>query len=602
MKPLSYLISRPFRPLVEDVRGYHRGKFRDDLLAGITVAVVAVPQSMAFALLAEVDPVYGLYTAMIQAVISSLFNSSKHVAVGPTNTQSLLIASVATRLAASGDGQTFIAIASMLAMLKGLIQLAMAVARLGHMVKYVSLGVMHGFTAGAAVLIAAAQVPNFLGLPPYTGTRARSGLIDAVNRSLAGIDQVHWPSVLIGVGCLIVIVAARKLSRFVPGPLLAIVLAAVAVYFTGWAIGDPRLIGSVPQSLPSFVVPLFGYAGGSHALGWSTVELMLVPAVAIAVLGLLEQAAIGKAIATKTGQRINDHQECFSQGLTNFVSSFFQCFCGSASFSRSALNYAAGARTRFASTITGLGVGAMLLLLGPLAEYIPKASLAAVLFVVAYGLIEFKAIMRVLRTSRADAATCAATFFATLLLPLEYAIYVGIALNIGLYLHHASRLQIAEMVPSASGPFQEMPVRIEGAHQAVVFLQLEGNLFFGVADELQDRLIEVAQRVPRVVIFRLKRTHSLDSTVLAVLDQFTRDMHTHHSHVILCGVKPELMETLSAFGLADTIGRDNVFETSFGVFTSAKRALDRAKHLIGESIDVEGLDHEGELEGWAFEI
>jgi len=472
MESLTHIFSRPFRPLVEDVRGYSRGKFRDDLVAGVTVAVVAVPQSMAFALLAEVDPIYGLYTAMIQAIISSLFNSSRHVAVGPTNTQSLLIASVATRLAANGDGQTFIAIATMLAMLKGLIQLAMAAVRLGHMVKYVSLGVMHGFTAGAAVLIASAQVPNFLGLPPYTGPRARSALIDAINRSLAGIDHVHLPSVFIGVGCLVVIVGARKLSRFLPGPLLAIVLAALAVFFTGWAIGDPRLIGTVPQSLPSFTVPMFGYMDGSHTFNWSTVELMLVPAVAIAVLGLLEQAAIGKAIAAKTGQRIDDHQECLSQGLTNFVSSFFQCFCGSASFSRSALNYAAGARTRFASTITGLGVGAMLLMLGPLAEYIPKASLAAVLFVVAYGLIEFKAVMRVLRTSRADAATCIATFLATLLLPLEYAIYVGIALNIGLYIHHASRLQIAEMVPSASGPFQEMPVRTQGTHHAVVFLQL----------------------------------------------------------------------------------------------------------------------------------
>jgi SulP family sulfate permease len=620
-------------PLVENVRAYTFGKAWGDLIAGLTVGVVAVPQCMAFALLAGVPAVYGLYSAMVQSIVSALFNSSEHVAVGPTNTQSLLIQAIAAPLAVgilgpNPDpdtlGLTYMSIAALLGLLKGLMQIAMALLNFSQLVKYVSLSVLLGFTTAAEVLIAVGQVPNFFGLEPYTGERSASGLIDAAVRTYVGIFQtessIHWPSVGIGLMCLVIIFGFRFLSRYASesmratvragGPLVAVaVAAAMAMLLNTLGMGEQGfnperepgswlLVGTLPQGLPGLQMP------GWEGMGLADLELLLVPALAIAVMGTLEQVAISKSMATHTGQRIDPRRECFSQGITNVVTSFFQCFAGSASFSRSALNYSAGAQTRFSSVFSGIVVAAMFLLMAPLAKFIPKASLAAVLFVVAFGLFDYKKIKRVLVTSRSDAIVCVVTFLATLLAPLVYAIYIGIALNIALYLHHASKLRIAEMVRTPGGPFQERPVLDRHGKQALVFLQLEGDLFFAVADELQDRLAEIRRSGTRVVLIRLRRTHTIDSTVLAVFDSFVSQMHAQGRSVLMCGVKPESVETFRKFGLLDRMGEENVFVTTYGVFTSCEAALRRARELLRSSLDSDPLadDRQESMRGWSYEI
>jgi SulP family sulfate permease len=319
---------------------------------------------------------------------------------------------------------------------------------------------------------------------------------------------------------------------------------------------------------------------------------------------MLESVAIGKSIATHTGERINANQEFFAQGLKNFISSFFQCIPGSGSFTRSALDYAAGAQTRFAAVFSAMFVAAIFWAFAGVARFIPLASLAAVLFVVAFGLIDWRYIARIVRTSRSDATVCFATILATLLAPLEYAIFIGIFLNIALYLRTASRLHLAEMIQvPGGGPFVERPLldRVSGERK-VIFLQLEGELFFAVADELHEQLTKLSHSGGvRVVILRLKRTHSIDATVLHVLEDFAREMKKLNRHVILCGVKPELMLTLKSFGLMDVVGRENIFETGGGVFTSAKRAVQRAREVVGSSIDISGIDVE-EPEEWAYQI
>jgi SulP family sulfate permease len=404
---------------------------------------------------------------------------------------------------------------------------------------------------------------------------------------------VNWQAIAAGTAVVVIVVGMRWISRLLPGALVAIAVAAVLVGWVGWNI--PR-IDAIPHVLPHFQVP---------SLGWLQVEQLIGGATALAVIGLLESVAIAKSIALRTGADINPNQECFSQGFKNTVSSFFQCIPGSGSFTRTALDYAAGAQTRFAAVYSAIFVAIIVWLFADLAHMIPRAALAGLLFVIAVGLIEWHYVPRTLRSSRPDAAVYLMTFTATLLLPLEFAIFVGIFLNIALYLRQASRLHLSEIVETSSGgPFKEKELTDRSGTRQVLFLQIEGDLFFGVADELRDRLSPMLRpdSNARVVIFRLRRTHSVDSTVLHVLEQFTRDMQQRGRHVILCGVRPELMPVLKNFGLLQLIGPENVFETTFGVYTSAKEAFARARHFVGSSIDTHSIDAGIEEEAWVYEI
>ncbi len=589
---------RVFQPLVASSRGYDLPKLRGDALAGLTVAVVAVPQSMAYALIAGVPVEYGLYSVIIQCFIGSLFNSQPFLSVGPMITQSLLVASTVTRLVGPTDPVgTYLQLVVGVTLLKGLMQLAMAGLRLGAVVRYVSQAVVVGFTAGAGVLIAAGQLHWFLGFAAPGAKDDWPGVLGEAQRTLRHLAETDWRAVAIGAGCLALLLASRRISKLIPGPLLAVMAAGVAVVLGGWTDGSLPLIKELPPVREVWNLPHI------PVLELHTLEKLLPAALALSLLGLMEVYAIGRTLSAKSGHHISANQELFSQGLTNAVSSFFHCIPSSGSFSRSALNYLAGAQTCYAGVFNAVFCALIFLLFGTWAKLVPMCALAAILFVVAFSLIDFDYMRRVLRSNRADAAVCFTTFAATLTMPLAYAVFIGIFLNLALYLRRASTLHLAEMVPTGAGPFIERPLQERGSgRRRVMFLQIEGDLFFGIADDLRQRLDNLHADPVRVVIFRLKRTHSIDSTVMQVLEQFTRDLQARGGHVILCGLKPELLDVLRAYGLVDLIGAENVFETGFGIFTSAQRALDRARHLLQGSIDDDDLPEKHETDGWSYEI
>lgn len=585
-------------PAVRAARGYSLYKLRKDLLAGLTVAVVEVPQAMAYALIAGVPPQYGIYTSIIQGTLGALLSSCEHLTTGPTNTQSLLIASAVSRVAAMAGhpvgGPEYVAIylqlVFSLTLIKGLMQLGFAALRLGDMVRYVSRSVIVGVAAGAGILIIVGQIPAFLGVAP----RPRDpndwwGVLGTLQRTWPSLGEVDGWAVGMGLVALVVVIGTRMISRLLPGALVAVVITAAIIAVTGVLPDQPHLlVGELPRGLPSFHLP------------WTSlgeVRELLGGALALAMLGMLESVAIGKTLAAKSGERINSNQEFFAQGMTNAVSSFFQCIPGSGSFSRSALDYDAGAQTRFAAVFNACFVATIFLLLAGQARYIPLSSLAAVLFVIAYGLIDWRYMVRVARSSRSDGLVCFTTLVSTLVAPLEYAIFIGIFLNIGLYLRKASRLHLNEMVQTKQGPFIERPIRDRLGTEQVLFLQLEGGLFFAVADELQDRLRLILDSGVRVVVFRLKRTHMIDTTVLDELSDFIDQMKKRNRHVILCGVRSELMTVLRNYAIVDQVGKENVFPAGDNVFASAKAALARARELVARSIDVAPLHAELAREG-----
>jgi sulfate permease, SulP family len=570
---LLYQLAKPFKPPFKTARHYSLYKFRKDLFAGITVAVLEVPQSMAYAIVAGVPPQYGLYSSVIQGVIGSLLSSSEHMTTGPTNTQSLLIASTVHRFANPvGQPELYLQLVFGLSMLKGLIQLGFAATSMGGIVRYVSRPVISGLVSGAGLLIFFSQLPAFLGLE-RPGASNMTVVIGSAYQVLDHFREINPRAVMIGLGVVALIVLLRMRSKLLPGSLIAVVLAAIVVWLFGWTHGQVGLISPLPHGLPRFRVP---------QIGWKEAEELFGGALALAIVGMLESVAIAKSIAVHTGEKIDPNQEFFAQGLKNLVSSFFQCIPGSGSFSRSALDYEAGAETRFAAVMNAICVAIIYWLMAAQARFIPLSALAGLLFVIAYGLVDWRYMLRVLRSSRADAAVLVCTLLVACFAPLQFAVFFGVVLNIGLFVRTASRLHLNEIVPvEQNDRFVERSVG-GSAGGPVLFLQLEGDLFFALADELTARLNRLVQERPKIVIFRLRRTHSVDSTILHVLEEFTREMKSREGHVIICGVQPKLRQAMENYGLIELIGPENCFDvTGKGLFHSAQQALARARDLCG---------------------
>lgn len=583
------LVAQPFMPPIETARHYNLHKLRKDFFAGITVSVLEVPQSMAYAIIAGVPPQYGLYSSVIQGVIGSLLSSSEHMTTGPTNTQSLLIASTVHRLAdPAAQPEMYLQLVFALTLLKGLIQLSFAATMMGNVVRYVSRPVISGLVSGAGLLIFFGQLPAFLGIPHHTTNLPV--VIQSIRDAWRHAHDLNPRAIAIGSGVVALIVLLRLRSRLLPGSLIAVVAAAAVVWFCGWTRGQLGLIAPLPHGLPHFHVPV---------ISWNVAEELFGGALALAIVGMLESVAIAKSIAVHTGEKISANQEFFAQGLKNLISSFFQCIPGSGSFTRSALDYEAGAETRFAAVINAFFVAMIFLLLAGQARYVPVSAVAGLLFVIAYGLVDWRYMLRVLRSNRADAAVLLCTLLVACTAPLQFAILFGVLLNIGLFVRTASRLHLNEFVPvERTNSFleRELPESMSGG---VVALTLEGDLFFGVADELKTRLTELVGGKKRTVVLRLRRTHSMDATILHVLEEFARDVQSHSGHLILCGVPSDLREILEKYGLIDLIGPENCFTaTGTGLFESVKQAMAHARRLAGEApppID--------ELEkSWAYEI
>ena len=584
---------QPLQRVGRTLREYNLAAARGDLMAGMTVAVVAIPQTMAYAIIAGLEdaPQYGLYTVIFQCAIAALFNSHPLLSVGPINTQSVLVASILARLYTPGDGPSYLALVVALTFLKGLIQMGLAAARMGTLVRYVSRSVIVGFTAGAGALIAAKQVRFFLGIEAPPVDNAWPGLVGVWQRLSPHVSDISPHALGLGVLALVVVIGLRAVSRLIPGPLIAVVITAGIVAAMGWTGEQLTLVPAFERKLPVPSLPTFPLA---------LLEPLIIGGLALSLLGLMEAYSIAKTLGAKTGDRVSANQELFSQGLTNFLTSFVSAIPGSGSFSRSALNHFAGGKTMLSSIYASAVVLVAFLLLAPAARFVPMTAIAAILFVVAFGLIDWKYFLTVRRASRSDAMVCGITFVATLFLPLEYAVFVGVGLNLALYLRRASQLHVAQLVQERGGPLLERPLKDRSGEEKVMFLQVEGNLFFANADELEDQFFTLLQSPLKVVILRLKRTHAVDATVMTVLERFVDRMHEKDGHVVLCGVKPELEGRLRHFGLLDKIGRDNVFVSQTGIFTSAKQAVRRAREIVGSSIDTDALleeEHRRETDG-----
>jgi SulP family sulfate permease len=555
-------------PFIVDMKNYRKEFLKFDMMAGLTVAIVALPQSMAYALIAGIDPVYGLYTAIVAATIGSIFGSSDHLVTGPTNAIALMIASQVKNFTDSN----FLTMLFLLTFLVGFIQLMLGILRVGKIINFVSHSVIVGFTAGAGIIIALGQINQFFGISLPKGYHP---LYEKVWQTLTAIGQTNLYSLGLAGLTVTIILVCKKVNKNIPGSLIALVVSAFLVAYFNLGAQGVKLVGDIPNNLPQFQLP--------HAFSFGRIFDLLGGAVAIAIVGLVEAISISKSIALSSEQRINPNQEFLGQGISNMVAAFFHCFPASGSFTRSAINYGAGAKTKLAGILSGIIVAVMLIFFAPYAKYIPNASLAGVIIIVAYGMVNKHAIKKIVKASRYDMMVMGVTIVATVLMPdLERAILIGIAVSVIVHLWNTGEIKVKLLKPDQHNIFKEFEIRDEqNDPNEVALVHIEGDLYFGSAADLEEKLYKVLDN-PRtkVCILRLKRINVVDISAFEVVENFITLTQKRNRQVLLCGVEPAMKKFLDRLGVTAIVGPENVFLAEEQIFASTARAFQKAKTLI----------------------
>jgi SulP family sulfate permease len=555
-----------------DLRSYRFASLRHDLLASVTVTFLDIPQGVAYAIIAGLPPAMGLYAAAIPAIVGALFRSSRHVVTGATNSVTLLVGTaVAAHLVQNGTSPFEVAIT--LAFLVGVIQFLAGVLRLDAMVDYISQPVMRGYITGAAVLIAAGQLPN------VTGTQGRGGnLVTMLAAWVEHVSHTHLLTVVFAVATSAMIIGCRRFDRRIPASILAMGLSLIVSEVFACHERGLRLVADlapIPAGLPPFTVPHFGH--------WAT----LVPAaVACAVLSLVESSSVARALAARSGQQLDMSAEFTGQGLANIAAAFFGGYPVSGSLARSMLNHQAGAHSRLSAVFCGLSMIGILLFLGPAVARTPVASLAGLLLVLANDLIDRERIRMTLRGTTGDRAAFLATVLGTWTLPLDKAIYLGVGISLVLFLRRARLLTAREMAIGEKGRFREIDAEAgEIGHScaAIRILNLSGPLFFAVAGELEhalDRFLKAPDL--RVLILRLRQAQDVDVTIASILESTAKRLKSEGKTLILLGLRPPTSALLEQTKIAEQVGHENLFSAHPGWFTAMESALRQALAITGE--------------------
>jgi len=564
------------------VLNYNGDTLRRDLVAGATVAAIAIPQAMAYALIAGVDPRFGLYSAIVVTVIASVLGSSSHLINGPTNAISLLVFG-----ALVGFDERFATYQALflLAILVGIIQILIAVFKLGDLTRYVSESVILGFMAGAGVLVAVGQVGNFLGAAKK-GTGDQSVLVQLWETLNHG-GPFNPRAIGLGVGTIVLVLLLRQLINRHKLPqmdmLLALIAASLVAGFFNWSIpgADGKtvisVVGKVPAALPSFHIPEIN-------VEW--LSKLFNGAIAISLLGLLEALAVAKSIATYTRQPLDYNRQCLAEGVANLGGGFFQCLPGSGSLTRSSINYQAGGITRMSGIYSGIIVAIVVLMFGPYACFVPKSALAGLLFITAARLIDWKRLAYALRASHFDAALVLVTAFSAIFISVDESILIGVGLSIILFVPRASKLTVRELIVTPERVVRERLPQDPPANSVLIY-DLEGELFFGAAPEL-DRYLDsfkanLVNSGIRCIVLRLRRTRNPDMVAIEHFERFLRDTEKLGVIVLLAGVRPDLAKILNNARFPSWLPADRVFPEQDEQYSATLDAVRHAYKLLGQN-------------------
>ena len=530
-----------------------RDATRADLIAGITGALIVLPQGVAFATIAGMPPEYGLYAAMLPAIVAALFGSSWHLVSGPTTAISIAVFAAMSPLADPGSPQ-FISMVLTLTFLTGLFQLILGLARMGVLVNFISHTVVIGFTAGAALLIFASQVKNFFGIAIERGAHFHV----VIERFIEQFGNINPWVTLVGAVTLASGILAKRYIPKLPYMIVAMVIGSVVAFLLNQEIGVQttliKTVGALPAQLPPFSLPDFSY---------TTIHKVLFPALVVTMLALTEAVSISRSIAVKSEQRIDGNQEFIGQGLSNLVGSFFSSYASCGSFNRSGVNYAAGAKTPMATVYASILLVLVLLLVAPLASYLPTAAMAGILFLVAWGLIDFHHIASIGKTSRSETVVLWVTLLGTLV-DLEKGIFFGILISLTIYLFRVSRPGIVQVVPAKEeGAYHFVGAEDHPQCPQLSMVRINGAIFFGAVDHVQNSLQQIDEINPqqKSVLIVARGISFVDVAGAEMLAQEARRRRKMGGGLYFYRCKDEIYKFLRKSDKLDDIGVGGFFPT-----------------------------------------
>lgn len=540
-----------FFPFLETLRGYSRADFRADLLAAVTVTPMAVPQAMAYAIIAGVHPQYGIYACMLPVALAALWGSSRYMAAGPTNAISMVIYSTFATVSVGGvlisslPEAARMAYVFGLAVLCGLIQIGMGLARLGDLANFISHSVMVAFTTGAALLIAVGQISTVLGL---TGPKP-AGFFNQIFAALHGLPQANIWCLALAVLTVVLTLTFRRVSRRFPASLAALaVVTAVSALLGAGERGVP-LVGAIPSVVPPLSLP--------PAFDLDALRDLFMPALALALLGTVESLAIGKQLANVKNDSFDGSQELIGQGLGNLAAGLTSGIPGCGSFTRSALMVSSGGRTRMGTVFSGILALPMLFLLAPLIRWLPLPALGGILLLISFKMIDVEAIRLCLVATRVDRVVLLITFLSTLLFDLEKAIFIGVLLSLVLFIYKTSHPRVRRLQPG-DPLLREAPADLP---DGVAVYVIEGTLFFGAIHELERQLYEEDREPARLVLLHLSRVFWLDASGAHALAQFVERCYARSMPVILVVGSSSVRNILQRTGILDYLSNGFVADT-----------------------------------------
>jgi SulP family sulfate permease len=565
--PESFSIKQKLLPFFNWTPMVDRGTLKADFWAALTGALVVLPQGVAYATIAGMPPQYGLYAGMIPAIVAALFGSSWHLVSGPTVAGSLVMASALSQLAEPTSVQ-YVMYALTLTALVGVLELTMGLFRLGTLVNFISHSVIVGFTAAAGVLIGANQIKNFFDLP----IPRESNFIGVLEYLFTHLGDISWPPAVVGATTILTAIAFRRYFPRFPYMIAAILAASAVGVLLNEVVspGAVKMVGALPPGLPPLSAPSF------NPETWQTLASITL---AMTLFALTEAMSISRALALRSGQHIDASQEFIGQGLSNVAGAFFSGYVATGSFNRSALNYAVGARTPVAAMLAGLLLMFVVVLVAPFAAYLPNATMAGVLFLVAWGLWDHHHITQIIKASKSETAVLAVTFFSALLLKLDFAIFTGVILSLVLYLRNTSNPHIHLRVPNpeaSNRKFTDARPDLPECPQARL-IRIDGSLFFGAINAFQEALLEYEKANPdckRLAII-MQAVNFVDIAGAEALIQVAQRYRDRGGALYLIRPKKRVVDFLARGGYLEKIGNDNIFFSKTQALHTVFASLDR---------------------------
>lgn len=542
---------KSYFPALDWASNYKSQFLKGDLSAGLTVGVMLIPQGMAYAMIAGLPPIYGLYASTIPLIIYAIFGTSRQLAVGPVAMVSLLTAAGIGNIAEGGT-ETYIALAILLAFMVGSIQFLLGAFRLGFLVNFLSHPVISGFTSAAALIIGLSQLKHLLGVDIPRSHHVHEILINAVQHAA----DIHWTTFAIGTAGIALILLAKKVSKAIPGPLLAVVFGILAVYGFGFVDSGVKIVGNVPDGLPSVGLP---------AINLESLQMLLPTALAISLVSFMESIAVAKAIQSKhKDYKVVPNQELIGLGLANIGGSFFQSYPVTGGFSRTAVNDQAGAKTGLAAIISALLIVLTLLFLTPLFYYLPKAILASVIMVAVFGLIDYKEAIHLWKSNKSDFWILVTTFLATLILGIEQGIGIGVILSLAMIIYRTSKPHIAELGNVPGSMFYRNVQRFDDVktQEDLLILRIDAQMYFANANYIREAIDNYVQKKGQnlnALVINADSINNLDSSAIHSLSDLIDDLQTMNIKLMFSGVKGPVRDQMVKAHLDEKVGTENFF-------------------------------------------